>query len=406
MKLLWIGSPLEDKVLSDIIENGKGFPQVSANKLQWSMINGIEDISKWNIDIISAPGVGRYPLFPKIKFRRSRWSHNESNQNIYVGFYNIIFIKYLNITLSILFEIFLWYFKNRKEKNKLIICYGANFHQSIPTYIASIVFNIKFITIIPDFPDDSTSNNAGWRQSILKWVKHIENTIIQKSNGLVVLTKQAIDRLNINNIPNAIIEGCLDQKWIDFTPSQVNVFEGHKIFYGGSFDKRYGLETLLNAFDLIKDNKTELWLCGDGGMRSEVERRAAINPRIKYLGVVHPSKFMDLTQECSILINPRPSTGLYTLYSFPSKTIDYLAAQRPVIMSKLGGIPDEYFPYLFFVKDETPEGIAKTIEYVMSKDSDEIHDFAQKARDFVLNNKNQNKQMEKIIKLINQIYTS
>ena len=41
-------------------------------------------------------------------------------------------------------------------------------------------------------------------------------------------------------------------------------------------------------------------------------------------------------------MNPRSADAEYTKYSFPSKTIEYLATGVPVVMNRLPGIPEEY----------------------------------------------------------------
>ena len=56
-------------------------------------------------------------------------------------------------------------------------------------------------------------------------------------------------------------------------------------------------------------------------------------------------------------MNPRFTGAEYTLYSFPSKNIEYMVSGTPVITTRLAGIPDDYYPYVFVFEEEINENI-------------------------------------------------
>jgi glycosyltransferase involved in cell wall biosynthesis len=405
LKILWVGCPLDEKTFTDIINRDKGFPQISANKLQWSMINGLEDVMDGVLDIISFPTVGSYPKFPQLFFKRRRWSHNEGSINIYIMFFNIPIIKYIIMTLSILFEIIVWSLRNRKSR-KIVMCYSPFFHQLFPIYITRRLFRLKYITIVPDFPDDQydiDGYNNDWRHRLIKPFSKISMFLTMSSDASIALAERGVKKMEMTDKPSILIEGCVDEKWMDFEIIPLKKEKTHRLFYGGSFDGRFGLKTLLEAFELLNNEDLELWLCGEGNMRTEVERRASENNKIKYFGVVTPNEFMNLTQQCTILINPRPANGVFTDTSFPSKTLDFMAAERPVVMYKLGGLPKEYYPYLYFFEDISVEEMAGSIRKVINLPFEELLDKSQKARSFVLKEKNKSKQMEKAYNMVSRL---
>ena len=90
-------------------------------------------------------------------------------------------------------------------------------------------------------------------------------------------------------------------------------------------------------------------------------------------------------------------------YSFPSKTIEYMASGTPVLMTRLPGVPSEYFDYVYTIEDETSEGICKTLTTILSKEKQELKEFGVRAKEFVKEKKSQEKQSERVYKFIQEI---
>ena len=99
-------------------------------------------------------------------------------------------------------------------------------------------------------------------------------------------------------------------------------------------------------------------------------------------------------------MNPRSNEGEYTKYSFPSKTMDYLASGIPVVMYKLDGIPEEYDPYLYYIKGNSSEDIKNALVSILEKSWEERVEIGAAGREFVLNNKNAKHQAKKILDMM------
>src|SRR5690606_28854588 len=97
------------------------------------------------------------------------------------------------------------------------------------------------------------------------------------------------------------------------------------ILYTGTLAKRYGIVHLLEAFALIKDQDYRLWICGDGDARDEVNEKVRMDPRITYFSQISRERVLKFQKKATVLVNPRKSEGEFTKYSFPSKTMEYLA---------------------------------------------------------------------------------
>jgi glycosyltransferase involved in cell wall biosynthesis len=103
-----------------------------------------------------------------------------------------------------------------------------------------------------------------------------------------------------------------------------------------------------------------------------------------------------------LLINPRPVNGkLDTRYNFPSKLMEYMQSGRPVITTRLLGIPEEYDGYMYFFEDDTKQKLAQGIRQVLSEDEARLSAFGSRARKYVNENKNSRVIAKKIFRLMN-----
>ena len=90
------------------------------------------------------------------------------------------------------------------------------------------------------------------------------------------------------------------------------------------------------------------------------------------------------------------------MYSFPSKTIEYMSSGTPVLTTKLGGIPKEYYDYLFFTKGDSINDIYESLDDLLKVDQSVLIEKGQKAKKFVDENKNYLLQTKKVIDFVNK----
>ena len=145
---------------------------------------------------------------------------------------------------------------------------------------------------------------------------------------------------------------------------------------------------------------TELHIYGAGEYETELEELCQKNPSVRFFGTVPNGKIVEEERKATLLINPRPTNEEYTRYSFPSKNMEYMVSGTPVLTTCLPGMPHEYNEYVYLLKEETEEGMAKKLQELLCKPKEELFAYGQKAKNFVLENKSNLSQAKLICELL------
>lgn len=169
--------------------------------------------------------------------------------------------------------------------------------------------------------------------------------------------------------------------------------------YAGMVNQKHRIKMILDAFMSLEGNY-ELWIFGTGDYEKETLNCTQTDNRIKYFGRVDRQTVLDYERRASLLINVRDSEEEYTKYSFPSKTIEYMASGTPVLTTRLAGIPEEYFKYCYVLEDESVKGLSKRLQELLSYDSTELSAMGESASRFVKENKSAEMQGERVLNFL------
>ena len=114
-----------------------------------------------------------------------------------------------------------------------------------------------------------------------------------------------------------------------------------RYLFVGRFIERKGIDVLLAAFRRL--DRGELWLAGDGPLRSFVEEEAKGDPRIRFLGYANEESLPDLYRQADILVVPSlfEPWGLVVheglAHGLPVIATDQVAAADDLIESGVNG---------------------------------------------------------------------
>ena len=273
-----------------------------------------------------------------------------------------------------------------------IVCDILNISVSTGALLASKLFKVKSIGIVTDVPDMLALNPK-------KWSVKFNNRILSSFSEYVFLTEQMNNLINKKRKPYVVIEGQVDinmqhveNRLEDKYPQKVSI-------YAGMIQKKYGINTLVVAFLIAAQNGEELHIYGSEDYEEKLKEICKKHTNIRYFGVVPNDVVVKEEIKETLLINPRPTNEEYTKYSFPSKNMEYMASGTPLLTTKLSGMPEEYYPYVYLINDEIIDGLSKTLKDILTKNPLELHEKGSKAKEFALKKKNNVVQAEKILEL-------
>lgn len=279
----------------------------------------------------------------------------------------------------------------KEEKPDCILCDAI---ASSPCYASTVLakmFGIPSIGIITDLP------------GLLSGGQDPMNGIgrMQHFDGYVLLTEQMNAVVNPKNKPHIIMEGLC----APVLPSPCKKKASPRIIlYTGSLWKHdAGIEYLTEGFIQANIPDCELHYYGVGELVSWLEEVNKKYPNVKYMGSRTNEEIVKKQCEATLLVNPRPSGEEFCKYSFPSKTIEYMASGTPVLMTRLPGVPEEYFEHVYALDDGTADGVCEKLGELFSLGNAALTENGMKARSYIGQNKNNNSQAERISLFIERL---
>lgn len=378
---------------------------VSVDKFIMNQVVGMEEVTGDSISIINIPEVPSYPRFPAILMRKLIWSHNNIGKDIDVGFINLPFFRQIMIPGRISKQLRSW-IKEYKDEKKIIITYSTN-----PMCMSPLVKakrfddNIKIVLVVGDLIGDKgiNLNGKGIFSKALNSYYQRGNSYVSEFDGYILLTEYMAKELHVENKPYLIIEGIYNKSNENNCVSNDNNSDLKIVFHAGALERQYGVFNLINAFSMIKNDNYRLWLAGGSSESEEIKRLCENDSRINYFGFISPAQVYDLQSKATVIVNPRTTSGEFTKYSFPSKTMEGLASGKPFIGCRLPGIPDEYFDYIQCVDDNTPESLSRKITEICELSISERTQIGNRSRDFIISKKNCNVQGHKMVEFLESL---
>jgi len=404
MRILLVGFVVPEATIQEAAAAGRLF-EIAANKLQWNIVNGVEVASGGPMNLVSSLPVHDYPLSPRIVVHGARWCHREDSEDVMLPYLNVVVLKHLTRFVSCFYYTSAWLTRNRGMGKRMVLVYGSHSGHLAAALAAVRVLGGKIVNIVTDLPSSPPFQEGCFRNSMRTLDRKILRWGMRRMDGLIVLARRLAEDL-APAVPWLLMEGVVSASEIDrfgkeqVTTSQESTQEEFVILYSGGIHASYGVDLLISAFSLLENKNFRLWLFGKGTIVNRVEEAAQRDRRIKYWGVVPEGELQARAMQASVMINPRPGCDELTQYSFPSKLLSYMITGRPVISTRLAGIPAEYFQYLIPLEEETPNGLAELLQIVAGWEHEVLDSLGQRARQFVKTKKNHISQGRRIFEFL------
>lgn len=153
----------------------------------------------------------------------------------------------------------------------------------------------------------------------------------RKVDAFIAITEFARQRLVDGGVSDRLIT--VKPNFIDPDPGISTQSEGYALFLG-RLTREKGIETLLAAWEQLPPS-IALKIVGDGPLRDVVEKAAADNPAIEFLGQVEREQVFALLEKCAFLVFPSEWFETFGLVA-----VEAFAKGKPVVASRLGAMAE------------------------------------------------------------------
>lgn len=397
MKYIFCSSVYKMADYPHLAERSKVPLSLADHNLNRNVILGLDEATGTPVTLINNVPIPNYPNYPKIFFRKQHWRHMQGARDCNCGFINLPVLKHLSRAITtyrgIKKEV-----KAAGEEPVLLLTYDLHLGACLAIGWAKRLFpNLKTCVFMPDVPNVVLQASTGGQVTRSARLRAaIKMKFIKQFDSYVFITEHLKDVVDISQKPFAVVEGIYNNHQ---PPLAEPTTDKKVIFYSGQLNPAYGMENLLEAFVRLYEEHPdhELWLCGSGRLAEKIQEMAKSCPGIRYYGYVDGQRVRQLQAEATVLVNPRQNTDAFTKFSFPSKTMEYLASGRPVIGYKLDGIPAEYDPYIQYVEDNSLQALQDKLLEICALPEEERRRIGQQSRDFILTNKNPKAMCRRIV---------
>ncbi len=384
-----------------MFENSKVKPGQQAQKYHRLLLKGLTSNDKIYVEVIS-----KLPLTRKNNNKLFLKKDSEKVDSINFFYTPIINIPIIKNFISV-FILLYYILKASRDRNTVIIGDTLNITTSIVNLVVGKIKGIKTVGIVTDVPSFLASSSKNYNNLITKVLSiitsKINEYIIQKFDSYIFITEEMNKLINKNNKEYVVIEGLVDSEMELITNRLNGKYQKRICMYTGSLKKIYGIKMLTQAFIKSNVEDSELHIYGDGDFKNELIQICQNNESIKYFGVKLNDFIVKEQMRAALLINPRPTNEEYTKYSFPSKNMEYMVSGTPILTTNLPGMPEEYKNYVYLIQDETVEGLSESLKKILSNPRIELHEKGALAKEFVLKQKNNIIQAEKVVKMLKKL---
>ena len=386
MKILLLGSLISAAQMEQLNSNSKEKASVAPVNYETMLAKGlVENGAK--VDALSVPAVAAFPhsIYKHIGKKQETIENNIQIQ--WVPFVNIQGLKQLTIKKNVEQLLEQWLQENKDVKDKVVLMYSI-----YPPYTESAVrlckkYGCHLSAVITDLPEYmySWKNMKGIRGWYSKRLSEKMLELQGRCDSYILFTKHMAAKMGIEDKPYMVSEGFCDASIFDDIPDQEK-YPRKTIVYGGNLSRLYGIQNLVKGF-MQTDLDAELHLYGAGGDAAFIEECAKQDSRIKFFGRVDRKTLLVALKKAHLLVVNKPTADDYSNYSFSSKILEYMASGTPLLTTKVGGMPEEYYDYFYFFDEESTEGIKSSLEKIVNFSDKQLRDKGISARAFAVKNK-------------------
>jgi len=404
LKICYFGALCSKSTFNEIVLKAKSKPHAAGQQFERMLVEGLKSYGDITVEINTFLPVPAFSIgFPLGWWRRTEQINGHLACK-WLPALNVQGVKQVCFCVFAFTTLLSWVYRTIRQP-RVILLYTAYFPVALPAVLVARICRIPIVLIETDLAEyiQVYSPRSRLKSIFVPLYVRLTRLIREQFNAYVFVAEAMNKVLNIRHKTYIVVEGMVD----------VNAHRPHSrgeqgdgpmvAMYAGALFRIYGVDKLIQSFMTLRDENIRLWLFGSGDMEDAITDYCKRDKRIIYFGHKTHEDVLVSESQATILVNPRPSSEEFTKYSFPSKNMEYMASGTPVLTTPLPGMPKEYYDYVYLFEDESIEGMAKTLEHVLSLTKEVLHAKGAAAKEFVLREKNNIVQAKRILEMIREV---
>jgi glycosyltransferase involved in cell wall biosynthesis len=351
-----LGFTVPDIALDEIVAVDRHMPSQTHN-FAWSLVDALGRAGL-DVRLLSVLPTSNFPGNPRVVLRSAPFE-TKGVRGEYLGFVNIVGLKHLTRFLQCLSRgtrvLLRW-------RPTVLLVHGV--HSPFLWYAALSrqVLGLTVVVILTDPPGVRLSTDR-LAVRFLKWLDaKLVRLALRCTDAVIALTTD-LARDFAPGRPALVIDGI---GRFDRADEHVRTARTQPtVVYAGSLRTSYGVDRLVDAVAGLTDPPATLQVYGNGELAGWISEVAAEQTRIEGPRLLSREDLLRAYRSADLLVQPRPTDQSFVRYSFPSKIIEYMASGTPVLTTRLVSVTDDYSPYVYWIDDDSPEGIRRAIREVL-----------------------------------------
>ena len=374
MKVTLLGFTLPPADMDIIMQPDSNMP-IQTHTFAWALVEALRSAGI-SVTLLSSAPVSNFPQNPRVFFHGGSFI-SSGVQGETLGFVNVHVLKHFSRFAACMVRatraLRLW-------RPDVLMIHGVHSPYLWYGVLSRRLTGAKSVVVVTDPPGVVLPSDG----TIVRRLKNIDIFLVEWAlrsvDGVVVLTAPLATDF-APGTPSLLMEGILAaEARPSASPLPRSTF---RAMYAGGLFGTYGVGRLVEAIQTLPNDEVRFAAYGKGPLSSWINDQADVDARIEKVQFVKRDVVMERYATADLLVQPRPVDQDFVRYSFPSKLLEYMASGSPVLTTRLPGIPPEYEPYLYWIDDDSVEGIGRSLRAVMAIPADERAAKGRAAAEFV-----------------------